>query len=238
MVDIRTDNDEIMTLTEVARHLKVSEKTVLRMVQSGEFPGVKVSNQWRFVRTAMESWLAARMRADQEPSGAPAFVSPAPNVPLMRLVSNRRIVLDIEPGEKVDVLRQLVAPLHGDGLVEDVHGYVDRLLAREDLVSTAVGHGLAIPHLRNPGEIAFASPTIVIGICKSGTDFRSLDGKKTSVFAMPCAGTEAMHLHLLAKISLVFKNTQTLKRLTEAPTVKAIMEILAVTDHELGNQWH
>ena len=57
------DKDEILTLTEIAGYLKVSEKTILRMVQSGQFPGVKVSNQWRFVRAIVDDWLSARMHS-------------------------------------------------------------------------------------------------------------------------------------------------------------------------------
>ena len=53
--------DPIMTLQEIAGYLKVSEKTILRMVQSGELPGVKISNQWRFVRGVIDEWLSRRM---------------------------------------------------------------------------------------------------------------------------------------------------------------------------------
>ena len=44
-------NDEILTLAEMADYLKVSQKTVLRMVQRGDLPGGKVSSRWRFQRT-------------------------------------------------------------------------------------------------------------------------------------------------------------------------------------------
>lgn len=60
----RNKKDEILTLSEIADYLKVSEKTILRMLQAGEFPGVKVSNQWRFVREAVDDWLRARMQAE------------------------------------------------------------------------------------------------------------------------------------------------------------------------------
>lgn len=230
--------EAVMTLTETARYLKVSEKTVLRMVQSGQFPGVKVSSQWRFVRAVVDDWLNVGMHARPKRNLLGVVDTVPPLIPITRLVSLQRIILDMKPGKKADVLAQLVAPLEMDGLVTDAKEYVTRLLARERMVSTAIGHGLAIPHLREQEEMKEASPFIVIGICREGTDFNSLDGRKTFVFAMPCAGSEMEHLRLLAKISLVFRNPGVLKQMTEAPTKKAVMEILAVADHNLTALGH
>ncbi|MDA1088028.1 MAG: PTS sugar transporter subunit IIA [Verrucomicrobia bacterium] len=227
-----------MTLKEIAGYLKVSEKTVLRMVQSGEFPGVKVSNQWRFLRVVVDDWLSTKMYAAPKKSLLDVVATAAHVIPLTRLVSNRRIVLGIRPGDKAAVLRQLVDPLQKQGLVDDADAYTERLLAREDVVSTAIGHGLAIPHLRDPTEVMFDAPVIVLGVCREGTHFDALDGKKTFIFAMPCAGSEAAHLRLLAKISLLFRKPGVLKQMTEAKTKKAIIEILAITDHDLMKLGH
>ena len=227
-------HDEIMTLTEIAGYLKVSEKTVLRMLQSGQFPGVKVSNQWRFVRDLVDDWLSARMYAAPRQSLLDVVNTGAYVIPLTRLVSSRRIILDVKPGETGDVLKQLVAPLQGDHLVEDADRYVQRLIAREEIVSTGIGGGLAIPHVREPQEEVVDTPCIVLGICREGTDFGALDGKPTYVFAMPCAACETAHLRLLARISLLFKKPGVLKEMTEARTKKAVLEILATTDRDLA----
>ena len=234
----RQDSDEIMTLSEVAQYLKVSEKTVLRMVQTGAFPGVKVSSQWRFVRGIVDDWLSIRMHASP-PKSPPGMISAADHViPITRLVSPQRIILNLIPGSKADVLAQLSEVLQADGLIPDAQEFVMRLMAREALVSTAIGHGLAIPHLRDPSEMDVSSPFIVLGVCREGTDFESLDGNKTFVFAMPCGGSEAVHLQLLAKIALVFRKPGVIKQMKEAQTKKSIMEILAVVDHDLIGLGH
>ena len=46
--------DQLMTIKQVATYLNVNERTVLKLVQDGAIPGVKVGNQWRF-RNAQES---------------------------------------------------------------------------------------------------------------------------------------------------------------------------------------
>ncbi|MDA1043898.1 MAG: PTS sugar transporter subunit IIA [Verrucomicrobia bacterium] len=225
--------DPIMTLQEIAGYLKVSEKTILRMVQAGELPGVKVSNQWRFVRGVVDDWLGQRMFAAPKKSFL-GMLNTAPHIiPITRLVSPPRIILDLAPGSKEAILKQLVATLLEDSLVTDSDDYVGRLLAREETVSTGIGHGLAIPHVRDPERCAIALPCIVIGICREGADFGALDGQKTFVFAMPCSSSEQNHLRLLAKIALLFRKPGVLAQMTGARTKKEIMEILAVADHEL-----
>jgi excisionase family DNA binding protein len=50
-------SDEILTLKEVAKLLKVAEKTVYTMAQNKELPAFKVRGQWRFRREDMDRWI-------------------------------------------------------------------------------------------------------------------------------------------------------------------------------------
>ncbi len=52
--------DEILTVPEVAKLLKVAEKTVYTMAQRGEIPRFKVRGQWRFRRLDLDSWIEAQ----------------------------------------------------------------------------------------------------------------------------------------------------------------------------------
>jgi excisionase family DNA binding protein len=49
--------DQIMTVTEVAKYLKVNDRTVYRMATSGEIPAFKVGASWRFKQTELEAWM-------------------------------------------------------------------------------------------------------------------------------------------------------------------------------------
>ena len=49
--------DEILTLPEVAKLLKVAEETVSTMAQRAEIPAFKVRGQWRFRRSDIDSWI-------------------------------------------------------------------------------------------------------------------------------------------------------------------------------------
>lgn len=51
--------DEIMTISEVASYLKITEKTAYRLVSEGKIPGFKVGGSWRFNRSEILNWAKA-----------------------------------------------------------------------------------------------------------------------------------------------------------------------------------
>lgn len=56
-------NDEIMTVREVAKYLKIAEKTAYRFASEGKVPAFKVGNAWRFKKTEIEAWIEQQSRA-------------------------------------------------------------------------------------------------------------------------------------------------------------------------------
>lgn len=55
-------DDEILTIHELAALLKIGEKTAYTMAQSGELPGFKVRDQWRFRRADIDAWIAEKVQ--------------------------------------------------------------------------------------------------------------------------------------------------------------------------------
>lgn len=51
--------EDILTLQEVAKYLKVDERTIYRMVKSKQLPAFRVRNQWRFKKDAIDKWIEA-----------------------------------------------------------------------------------------------------------------------------------------------------------------------------------
>ncbi len=226
--------EEVLTLSEIASYLKVSDKTILRMAQSGEIPSAKVSGQWRFLRSFINDWLETKMYLASTESLRRVVNTAETVIPLSRLVSPERVLMDIQPGTKEEILRRLVGLLGESGVVPDVNDYYERLLQREEMVSTALGRGIAFPHVRHPDQAPARSPVIVLGICRPGTDFDSLDGNPTHVFALCCSSSEAMHLRLLAKVTLLLRADGMMDRLRNANDAKEVTRHLIAADWELS----
>jgi PTS system nitrogen regulatory IIA component len=226
------DTGEIMTLSEVAVYLRLAEKTVLRMVHKGQIPCAKVASQWRFLRSMMDDWLIAKMRVVPQNDLARLIESSPEVVPLSRLLKAEYVILDIRPGTKEDVLHQLVQPLLRSQFIDRGGPFVDKLLERERIVSTAVGKGVAIPHLRNPQENPGGGPLLVVGICREGTDFEAPDGEKTHLFFLLCTDSEVVHLRVLAKVNRIAGRKDAMARLICAESPAEVLQVLIRADQE------
>ena len=55
-------DDQILTLEEVSKYLKLHKATVYKMAQAGKIPASKVGKVWRFKRTKIEAWLDGKER--------------------------------------------------------------------------------------------------------------------------------------------------------------------------------
>lgn len=58
-------NEVVLKIKDVAVLLKVGEKTIYSMAQSGELPAFKVRGQWRFSRKDMDEWIEKQKEATQ-----------------------------------------------------------------------------------------------------------------------------------------------------------------------------
>jgi excisionase family DNA binding protein len=220
----------VLTLLEIARYLKVSRKTIFRMLRDGRLSGFKVGKQWRFLKPVVDDWVTNKMQVLPEKNLIHVAATARKDIPLSRLIGEERIVPDLRPGSKSDILKQLITPLERLGLIDDPADYLDKLLAREKMISTAVGHGVAFPHLRHPALNPVREHCIVLGICPAGTSFKALDGKKTHLFALLSTPSEIVHLQLLAKASLLFRKPSVMRRLIAAKTRSQVLEIIENVD--------
>jgi PTS system nitrogen regulatory IIA component len=223
---------EVMTLPEVAAYLRLAEKTVLRMVHKGQIPCAKVASQWRFLRSMIDDWLITKMRVVPQNDLARLIESSPEVVPLSRLLKVEHVVLKLRPGPKEEVLHQLVQPLLRSRFIDREKPFVDKLLEREGIVSTAVGKGVAIPHLRHPRENPGGGPVLVVGTCREGTNFESPDGGKTHLFFLLCTDSEVVHLRVLAKVNRIAGRNEAMARLISAESPAEVLQVLIRADQE------
>ena len=200
-MDAESSGNEIMTLSEVAAYLQLAERTVLRMAQRGEIPAAKVASQWRFLRPLVREWLVARMQT-VSPGQLPSEAGGGGGLlTLTELLRPELMSFDLKSGPKDAVLRRLIAPLGRTGFAADPSRLLGELLARERMMTTAVGHGVALPHPRRPIVGMFPEPAVAVGVCPDGTDFDAIDDRRVHVLFLICATRDPIHLQLMAKVS-------------------------------------
>jgi excisionase family DNA binding protein len=218
---------QMMTISEVAEILKISEKTVSRMLQEGSIPGFKVANQWRFYRDDFYKWIDHKRGewGNRARAGLASMLSnEIESVPVSRLTNEKLIVTNIPDASKKSVLTMLTQPLVDNNIVNNASQFVDGLMAREELMSTGVGGGIAIPHLRNPEMVKPEKPLLVIGISKKGVDWDSFDSEPVKIFMLPLSGDEVVHLKMLAAIRRFLILDGVIEILTSAETPEDVMK--------------
>jgi len=152
---------------------------------------------------------------------------------LSELFKEDHIVPDLKARDKKGVIEELVEALvkHEPGLDKDA--LVQVLLERERLGSTGIGDGVAIPHGKSPGV---NRPRIAFGRSRRGLDFESMDGEPTHLVFLLVApeNSAGIHLHALARIAKVLKNSAFRKGLMEAPGRQELYRRIVRNDEELS----
>ncbi|MEW6721091.1 MAG: PTS sugar transporter subunit IIA [Thermodesulfobacteriota bacterium] len=184
----------MMSIQEVARELRVSEKTVRRMLWRGELKGIRVGGQWRF---PVEN-LAALL-----PSGARAAAAPLQlrAAPIRELVETGGIHYRIGGESPHEVLREIVnqTPCVPASVRPALF---EAVWERESLCSTGIGNGIAVPHPIVP----LRSPRVEIPSCvglfflERPVDFGYVDGEKVSILFLLLLNSLQEHLRTLSRL--------------------------------------
>lgn len=225
-----------LTVRDAARLLKISEKTVYRWIKQGVLPAYCVHEQYRFNRVELLEWATARrINVSPEIFSEPASELPMPSIGTALQAGG--IHYRVGGKSREDVLRALVELMRlPEGVDRDFLFRV--LLAREELGSTGVGDGIAIPHLRNPVIIHVTQPIIMLCFLETPVDFGALDGKPVhSVFTV-ATPTVRIHLHVLSRLSFVLRNHEFRALLQAQATREEILAAIARIETSLAGPLH
>lgn len=226
--------NDVMTLTDIAKYLKVSEKTVLRMLKRGDLPGAKISNQWRFQRTIIDKWLTERMQNAADEDLVDILRTKTTLTPVPKLVGPERIVMNVLSGEKDQILKQLVLPLKESNVILDAEQFLNDVIDREEMASTAIGGGVALPHRADHDTTNVIQPSLVLGLSVKGIDFDSTDGKPVHIFVLPCAPSTAEYLRLIAKVTLMLRRPNIMDDFLKCKTKDNVMDVLLNSHFDLS----
>jgi excisionase family DNA binding protein len=222
----KQDNGKTMTLSQMADYLRIAKRSLLRMAQRGDIPATKVASQWRFMRSVVDDWLIERMKSLPDRELETLIESERLPVPLPALLRPELTRLDIEGVGMKRVFELLTDLLVREKLLQDQEDFIDKLMEREEMVSTAIFPGIAIPHARKPEECPVAEPRIVLGVSRGGIDFNSLDGQPTYLFCLICANQSILHLKIIAELALIFRRPDLVENVRRAESPDQVLQIL------------
>ena len=125
---------------------------------------------------------------------------------ISEILSAQAIKVDLHASNKEDSLKELVGILAQVENIGDQKAIIKALLERENLGSTGIGQGIAIPHGKTDKVNRLVA---VLGISKKGVNFDALDGELVYIFFLLVAPKDSAgpHLKALAQISRLLRDT-------------------------------
>ena len=193
-------DDDILTIDEVAKYLRVSERTVYDWAQKGEIPSGKIGTVWRFKKSELEQWVNDRLSTNK-------LIPQNGNIHLETIISPDRILF-INYSSKRDALLALAENISTAPQIKNRQELSQEILKREELMSTAIGRGIAIPHIRLS---SITDLVVSVGISQTDIiDFQALDDEPVRLLFMIAAAynQHAYYLQALSFFSARLKNRE------------------------------
>jgi nitrogen PTS system EIIA component len=156
------------------------------------------------------------------------------SVVLSELLSVPMIKLSLNGRDRDSVLRDLVDLVPRIDESPEVRTILLRALhEREQLHSTGIGDGVALPHARNALVGLVDKPIIVFGRHPTGIPYGAIDGKPAQLFFLIIAPTVTQHLGILARISRVLRDVKLRQGLLSADKPEKALALIKAAEAKL-----
>jgi PTS system nitrogen regulatory IIA component len=213
----------MLSLADVAHHLDLPEGTIRRWVRQGRIPVVRQGDELLFDRRELEAWarehqirFIQRPRRDEHES--------TPQLSLARALEHGgafrcSTCTDAESTLATLAEHASIDPKHRPRLLE-------LLREREELSSTGIGRGVAVPHPRRPMGNAVTRASVVCAVLDEPIDFRAVDGEPVGAFFLLLSPSTREHLKLLSRLAYCLRDRGFIETVRQQPdTAELVAQI-------------
>jgi PTS system nitrogen regulatory IIA component len=218
----------ILTLSNAAELLLVSEDQVSRWVQSEGLPARVVQDRLQFDRVELLEWA---WRAKRPICPSVASDSGDTWTPMLAAALELGGIHYQLPGRsKGEVYRALIDALPLPETIDRNHLW-EVLMARESICPTGMGDGIAIPHPRNPVVLHVDLPVFAIGFPETPiADFGAIDSRPVTTLLMIISPTIRVHLRILASLTAAMHSPELVRCLDQRARPEELMATLDRVD--------
>ncbi len=211
--------DGLMTLTEVAEYLRVSERTVKEWAVAGEIPGGKLGAAWRFKKADVKTWLDRQLTPHKHSKPLSVDYS------LKVLLDPNKIHIT-EFDTKEELLNFFIDEAASLPDMPQRAEIADAVFKREELMSTGVGLGIAVPHVRLN---AVSAMNIIVAVNRKDVlNYDSIDGRAVRVAMFFVVGRD-QHSDYIKALSVILeplKNKLIFQQILDADDSAEIYDII------------
>lgn len=149
-------------------------------------------------------------------------------------MSPTSINLNLKSTDRDGVLEELVNQIAAIAKQPEARQTLLRALReREQLHSTGIGDGVALPHARNALVGLVDKPVIIFGRCAQGIPFGAIDGAPSQLFFLLVAPTVTEHLAMLARLSRLLREPRLRQELLAVDAPKKALLLIRDAEAKL-----
>jgi PTS system nitrogen regulatory IIA component len=230
--------NDMMDLDQLASYLQRDVREVSKMASRGHLPGRKISGQWRFAPAEINHWIETQMHGYSEQqltalerrSGQSDEEGPL----LSALLTASTTAVPLPAGTKASVLKELVKLAGQSWQIYDADAILTAIKQREELASTALAGGVAIPHPRRPLPGALGESLIAFGRTAHAIPFGGSDSGLTDLFFLVLCRDQPTHLRVLARLSRVLRRPGFLDELRAADSATEALQLIEAAESALA----
>lgn len=143
---------------------------------------------------------------------------------LFEKIEESVIINPLKSDRKNDVIREMIGVLKQTGKISDSRAAEKAVLAREELSSTGLGSGIAVPHAKIPGITGL---TVAVGLAPDGVDFDALDGQPSTIFFLILAAVDQTgpHLEALTDIARISRDQEFCETILRAGSAAEVVRL-------------
>jgi PTS system nitrogen regulatory IIA component len=222
-----------VNVKETAKLLSVSEKTVYRWIKRNLVPTYKVHGSYRFKRAELLDWATSKRRHVNE---EPLETTPQEKEPLPKLADALNaggIVYRVAGSSRNEVLTDAVNHLR---LPDDVDLEILKkmLIIREELASTGIGDGFALPHPRNAVLDHLTRAKVNICFLEHPVDYGAIDRKPVHTLIIVISPSLRVQLHLLSLLHYILRDADLRRTLAAQPCRDEIVGAIKDAEARIG----
>jgi len=218
-----------LKIKDIVDLLQVSEKTIYRWIKDKKIPAYRINHQYRFNKTEIHDWI---LKNKIPVSGKIFDLSSAhKTVSLIDHLREGGIYYNIDGDTVPDIIKNAIYAIPTpQGM--DKNAIISSLLQREEMMPTAIGKGIAIPHPRTPIIADLEKESISICFLKNRIDYGALDGILVDTIFIILSATPQRHIETLSKISFLCQQDDFISLLKNKAPHKIIVNYIRSKESE------
>ena len=220
-----------LKVVDIVAALCVDEKTVLGWIKKKGLPAHLVNGRYQINQVDLLEW--ATNNGIKIPPQMFALPATEDKLPLLSgALARGGIYFDVPGDDLKSALKNVVERLPLPPNMDQDFLY-QTLLAREALGSTAIGHGIAIPHVRNPILSQSAEPAVSLCFLTRPIDFKAVDDKPVHILFTLITPNVKIHLHMLARLSFMLHEQRFMELLNSTPGKDEIIAMVTELEESI-----